>query len=212
MPRTVARPKPLPQPLRTFSPGPGAAVDIALKTDLASSYREIPRLRSWLGHLAEIADMQPLALFEFRLAAIETFVHMIEDAYQGDEHGVVKATLLVRGPEVRLVLRDYGQKLAPLSEDRSRIPEGMGCELFLIQRLADEVKFHTSLPRGTAVEIMKRLAPQRSSSTAGETESEPAPTPGPVSRSAPTRNPGRVRRKSHGGSAPRSGAEAQGST
>jgi anti-sigma regulatory factor (Ser/Thr protein kinase) len=157
MPRTLVKPKPLPEPLRTFSPVPGAAVDVALKTDLTSSYREIPRLREWLGHLTEIAAMAPADLFELRLAAIEIFIHMVEDAYQGDEHGVIKVTLLVRGPEVRLVLRDYGQKIAPISEDHSRVPDGKGAELFLIQRLADEVKFHASLPRGTAVEIMKRL-------------------------------------------------------
>jgi len=157
MPRTLTRAKPLPQPLRTFSPAPGGLVDVALKTDLTSSYREIPRLREWLGHLTEITGMAPADLFEFRLAAIETFVHMIEHAYQGDERGMIKVTLLLRGPEVRLVLRDYGQKILPISEDRSRVPEGRGAELFLIQRFADEVKFHTSLPRGTAVEIMKRL-------------------------------------------------------
>jgi len=157
MPRTLTRAKPLPQPLRTFSPQPGGLVDVALKTDLTSSYREIPRLREWLGHLAEIADMAPADLFEFRLAAIETFMHMVEHAYQGDERGLIKATLLVRGPEVRLVLRDYGQKIVPISEDRSRVPDGRGADLFLIQRFADEVKFHTSLPRGTAIEIMKRL-------------------------------------------------------
>ena len=55
------------------------------------------------------------------------------------------------------MLRDYGQKIVPLSEERAQVPAGCGADLFLIQRLADEVKFHTSLPRGTAVEIMKRL-------------------------------------------------------
>jgi anti-sigma regulatory factor (Ser/Thr protein kinase) len=161
MPRTLAKPKPLPlpQPLRAFSPTAGAPVDVALKMDLTSSYREIPRLREWIGHLNEIAAIAPVALFEFRLAAIETFIHMVEYAYQGDEHGVIKATLLVRGLEVRLVLRDYGQKIVSISEDRNRVPDGKGSELFLIQRLADEVKFHASLPRGTAVEIMKRLDP-----------------------------------------------------
>ena len=157
MPRTLAKPKPLPEPLRTFSTAPGALVDVALKTDLTSSYREIPRLREWLGHLIEIAGMAPADLFEFRLAAIETFIHMVEHAYQGDERGTIKVTLLVRDPEVRLVLRDYGQKIVPLSEERNQVPGGRGADLFLIQRLADEVKFHTSLPRGTAVEIMKRL-------------------------------------------------------
>jgi anti-sigma regulatory factor (Ser/Thr protein kinase) len=157
MPRTLSRAKPLPQPLRTFSPEPGALVELALKTDFASAYREIPRLRTWLSHVTEITDMAPAALFEFRLAALETFLHMVEHAYQGNEHGTIKATLLLRGREVRLVLRDYGQKLVPLSEERTQVPAGCGADLFLIQRLADEVKFHTSLPRGTAVEIMKRL-------------------------------------------------------
>jgi anti-sigma regulatory factor (Ser/Thr protein kinase) len=159
MSKTLAKVRPLPQPLRTFSPGPGRNPDLVLKTNLSSSYSEVPRLRDWIGHLAEYAGMTPADLFDLRLAAIEIFFHMIEEAYDGEDTGVVKATLLLRGDEVRLVLRDYGRKLTGCLADAEYVPDAGGTHLFLIRRLADEVKFHTSLPRGTAVEIMKRLTP-----------------------------------------------------
>jgi anti-sigma regulatory factor (Ser/Thr protein kinase) len=70
---------------------------------------------------------------------------------------VVKATLLLRGGEVRLVLRDYGRKLSASVEEDACVPGAGGANLFLIRRLVDEVKFHTSMPRGTAIEILKRF-------------------------------------------------------
>lgn len=157
MPRALAKPRPLPQPVRTFSPHGGEAVDLALKTHFSSAYVEIHRLREWIGHLATVAGMAPADLFDLRIAAIEAFIHIIEEAYEGDQHGVIKATLLLRGGEVRLVLRDYGRKLAASVEEDACVPGAGGANLFLIRRLVDEVKFHTSLPRGTAVEILKRF-------------------------------------------------------
>jgi hypothetical protein len=89
----------------------------------------------------------------------------------------------------------------------------MGSELFLIQRLADEVKFHTSLPRGSAVEIMKRLETPGSVPPARRTAaSEPMPLASPTAASEPGRARTRVRRKSPAARAPRSATGAQGST
>jgi anti-sigma regulatory factor (Ser/Thr protein kinase) len=139
MPRTLAKPRPLPQPLRTFSPSSGQAVDLALKTHLSSAYAEIRRLREWITHLAEVADMPPADHFDLQIAAVEAFIHIIEDAYEGDQHGVIKATLLLRGAEVRLVLRDYGRKPGGVAEEGANIPEAEGANLFLIRRLVDEV-------------------------------------------------------------------------
>jgi anti-sigma regulatory factor (Ser/Thr protein kinase) len=153
----MAKPRPLPQPIRSFSPSPGQPVDLALKTNLSTSYSEIPRLREWIGHLADFAGMSPADLFDLRIAALEAFIHLVEETYEGDEHGVVKATLLLRGEEVRLVLRDYGRRLPRLADEPESVPDPDGAHLFLMRRLVDEVKFHASLPRGTAVEIMKRL-------------------------------------------------------
>jgi anti-sigma regulatory factor (Ser/Thr protein kinase) len=191
MPKTLAKVRPLPQPLRTFSPAPGQAADLALKTNLSSSYAEIPRLRDWIGHLAEYAGMAPADLFDLRLAAIETFFHVIEEAYDGEDTGVVKATLLLRGDEVRLVLRDYGRKLTGFTAGMERIPDAEGTQLFLIRRLVDEVKFHTSLPRGTAVEIMKRLAPSPGR------KDPPSPAAKVQPRSSPRATTSRRRTGSH---------------
>lgn len=171
MPRALAKPRPLPQPIRTFSPARGQTVDLALKTNLSSAYVEIRRLREWIGHLAEVADMAPADLFDLRIAAVEAFIHIIEEAYEGDQHGVVKATLLLKGGEVRLVLRDYGRKVAGVAEENACIPGADGANLFLIRRLVDEVKFHTSLPRGTAVEIMKRFDKKPETETEADPES-----------------------------------------
>jgi anti-sigma regulatory factor (Ser/Thr protein kinase) len=159
-------------------------VDLALKTHFSSAYVEIHRLREWIGHLADVASMSPVDVFDLRIAAIEAFIHIIEEAYEGDQHGVVKATLLLRGGEVRLVLRDYGRKLATTMEEDACVPGAGGANLFLIRRLVDEVKFHTSLPRGTAVEILKRFE-RRPSAERGPGQEErnratPGGEPGPI--------------------------------
>jgi anti-sigma regulatory factor (Ser/Thr protein kinase) len=141
-----------------------------LKTTLSSSYRELPRLRDWIDHFAEYAGMSPADRFVLRLAAMEIFMHVVEEAYDGEESGIVKATMLLRGSEVRLVLRDFGRRPFQLAEERTGVPHARGSQLFLIRRLVDEDNFHTSLARGKAIEIMKRWTPV----TAPE---GPAPTP-----------------------------------
>ncbi len=181
MPRTVTRAKSLPEPLSAFSPAAGEAIDFALKTTLSSSYRELPRLREWIDHLAEYAGMAPADRFELRLAAMEIFIHIIQEAYEGEESGIVKATMLIRGSEVRLVLRDFGRRPYNMSDEGWSVPAARGSHLFLIRRLVDEVKFHTSLPRGKAIEVLKRcsaLTPRpQPALPASSTARPPAPSP-----------------------------------
>lgn len=179
MPRTTGHRATSPtQPLRAFSPAGGPAVDLALKTTLSSSYRELPRLRDWIDHFAEYAGMAPADRFALRLAAMEIFLHVVEEAYDGEESGVVKATMLLKGPEVRLVLRDFGRRPFNLAEEHTGVPHARGAQLFLIRRLVDEVKFHTSLARGKAIEIMKRWSPAEPTATTPSPQAALA-TPGP---------------------------------
>jgi anti-sigma regulatory factor (Ser/Thr protein kinase) len=180
MPRTVTRARSLPEPLSAFSPAAGETIDFALKTTLSSSYRELPRLRDWIDHLAEYAGMAPADRFELRLAAMEIFIHIIQEAYEGEESGIVKATMLIRGSEIRLVLRDFGRRPYSLSDEGWGVPSARGSHLFLIRRLVDEVKFHTSLPRGKAIEVLKRcsvLQAPRSEPAASATTTPALPAP-----------------------------------
>ena len=151
--------QPITQKLQRFSPTPGQNADLTLKTSLRSSYLEIKKLRDWLGNLGEFAGLLPGDLFELRAAAVEAFIYLIEEAYEGEDSGLIKATALVRGQELRLVLRDFGRQfLKPrLIGMEPPVPDSTGHGLLLIRNLADEVKFHTSLRRGTAIEIMKYL-------------------------------------------------------
>jgi anti-sigma regulatory factor (Ser/Thr protein kinase) len=190
MPRTAHRATSPPQPLRAFSPAGGAAVDLALKTTLSSSYRELPRLRDWIDHFAEYAGMSPADRFVLRLAAMEIFMHVVEEAYDGEESGVVKATMLLRGPEVRLVLRDFGRRPFQLPEEHTGVPHARGSQLFLIRQLVDEVKFHTSLARGKAIEIMKRWSPV---TAPGAVVATPLPVSAPVGSPPAPASPPRPR-------------------
>jgi anti-sigma regulatory factor (Ser/Thr protein kinase) len=149
--------QPITQKLQRFSPMPGQSADLALKTSLRSSYLDIKKLRDWLGNLGEFAGLGPAQLLELRAAAIEAFIYLIEEAYDGEDSGLIKATALVRGSELRLVLRDFGRQfLKPrLIGVDPEIPDASGHCLLLIRAFADEVKFHTSLRRGSAIEIMK---------------------------------------------------------
>jgi anti-sigma regulatory factor (Ser/Thr protein kinase) len=188
MPRTVTRAKSLPEPLSAFSPAAGEAIDFALKTTLSSSYRELPRLREWIDQLAEYAGMAPADRFELRLAAMEIFIHIIQEAYEGEESGIVKATMLIRGSEIRLVLRDFGRRPYNLSDEGWSVPAARGSQLFLIRRLVDEVKFHTSLPRGKAIEVLKRctmLTGARPQPVLPETSATPPPAPAATFEAAP---------------------------
>jgi len=156
------RHQPITQKLQRFSPTPGQQADLAFKTSFRSTYLDIRKLREWLANLAAFAGLTPAGLMDLRAAAVEAFVYLIEEAYEGEDSGLIKATVLVRGKEIRLVLRDFGRQfLKPrvFGVDPD-VPDASGHQLFLITRLADEVKFHTSLRRGTAIEIMKAL-PQR---------------------------------------------------
>jgi anti-sigma regulatory factor (Ser/Thr protein kinase) len=155
--------QPITQKLQRFSPMPGQNADLALKTSLRSTYQDIKKLREWLGNLAEFAGLPPSDLLELRAAALEAFVYLIEEAYEGEDSGLIKATAMVRGQELRLVLRDFGRQfLKPrLIGAEPSVPDAVGHGLLLIRSLADEVKFHTSLRRGTAIEIMKYLPEQR---------------------------------------------------
>jgi anti-sigma regulatory factor (Ser/Thr protein kinase) len=204
MPRTARRATSPTQPLRAFSPSGGPAVDLALKTTLSSSYRELPRLRDWIDHFAEYAGMSPADRFALRLAAMEIFLHVVEEAYDGEESGIVKATMLLRGAEVRLVLRDFGRRPFHLPEEHTGVPHARGSQLFLIRRLVDEVKFHTSLARGKAIEIMKRWTPsgapaEHEAAIPGATTDVPVPpaatpVPGPARSTSSRSTPSRPRR------------------
>jgi len=191
MPRTTGHRATSPtQPLRAFSPAGGPAVDLALKTTLSSSYRELPRLRDWIDHFAEYAGMAPADRFALRLAAMEIFLHVVEEAYDGEESGVVKATMLLKGPEVRLVLRDFGRRPFNMAEEHTGVPHARGAQLFLIRRLVDEVKFHTSLARGKAIEIMKRWSPAGPTATTPPPQAALAiPDPDPSTPTDPKRAP-----------------------
>lgn len=151
--------QPITQKLQRFSPTPGQHADLALKTSLRSTYLDIKKLRDWLGNLTEFAGLAPGDQIELRAAAVEAFIYLIEEAYEGEESGLIKATALLRGQELRLVLRDFGRQfLKPrLIGMQPAVPDSAGHDLLLIRSFADEVKFHTSLRRGTAIEIMKFL-------------------------------------------------------
>lgn len=159
---TAKKHQPITQKLQRFSPTPGQHADLALKTSLRSTYMDIKKLRDWLGNLAEFAGLLPGDLLELRAAAVEAFIYLIEEAYEGEDSGLIKATAIVRGQELRLVLRDFGRQfLKPrLIGMDPAVPDAAGHNLLMIRALADEVKFHTSLRRGTAIEIMKYLPEQ----------------------------------------------------
>ncbi len=153
------RHQPITQKLQRFSPAQGQNADMAFKTSLRSTYLDIRKLRDWLNQLGELSGLSPAGVMDLRAAAVEAFIFLIEEAYEGDDSGLIKATMLVRKGEVRLVLRDFGrQVLRPrVLGAAPEVPDANGHAVLLIQRLADEVKFHTSLRRGSAIELMKLL-------------------------------------------------------
>lgn len=124
---------------------------------IKSDPQVMPEVRQWIEGLCRRAGFSMPETQILILAVDEACTNIIRYAYGGDitQDIVVRVVLTPQSIEFRL--RDFGKKADPATFCRIKKdplePGGLGCEA--MSRAMDVLEYHTALPHGTELSMMK---------------------------------------------------------
>ena len=129
------------------------------KLIIQSQIDAIAGVRHWAVQHARQAGFDSEAIFGIELAVGEALTNIIRHAYRGQAGHEIHLSLTIDETRLHLTILDFGHKFDPADHPppNLEIPSEGGYGVYLIEKVMDEVTYHTSLPQGTRLELVKYL-------------------------------------------------------
>ncbi len=131
---------------------------------IESDLETIADARRWIAQHAGNAGFDTEAVFAIELAVGEALTNIIRHAYDGQPGHEIHLSLTIDAAKLSLIILDFGRQFDPTKHPPPNLerPSEGGYGMYLIKKAMDEVTYHTSLPRGTQLDLVK-YRPQVSS-------------------------------------------------
>ena len=126
-----------------------------------AKFEVLDQIRDFVAEVAREGGFNDKEVYSIQLAADEAATNIIEHAYKGITNGQIELTCGMRGAELIITMHDHGKtfdsrkvKRPNLEADISERQIG-GLGIYLMQKLMDEVNYHSS-GAGNLLTMIKR--------------------------------------------------------
>ena len=124
---------------------------------IESDLEAIADARRWIAQHADHAGFDIEAVFAIELAVGEALTNIIRHAYDSQSGHQIHLSLKIDEAKLSLTILDFGRKFDPAKHPPPNLesPSEGGYGIYLIKKAMDEVTYHTSLPKGTQLDLIK---------------------------------------------------------
>lgn len=141
------------------------------RREIAADLDELRPARRWLvGCLAYLAPRERSLASDLELVLGEILSNSIRHAYAPGEKGRIEVGVELGSGEVILTVRDYGRAMDPASYRKPdlAVPHEGGYGIFLVGKLADEMKIESPEGVGNLVTVRRLVRGPAAAEPAGE--------------------------------------------
>jgi len=135
-------------------------VDKITKT-FAGNYRNLAPIGDFIVKVASDAGFSDRDVYAIQTAVDEACANIIDHAYQGENIGDIKISLITLTNLIKIIIEDTG---IPFDPDSVPVPDitspleirkERGLGVFFIRKLMDEAVFDFSAPKGNTLTLIK---------------------------------------------------------